>query len=290
MQSFSPSEAWAETVRLTKEHWLALAGLMLLLFAILGIIGSVFFAGAFATLFDLSAMSDPARFEEMMAASSGAVVLGNILFNAVFVAITMACFRYAATDGAAGFGDALKFGVVSAVPVLLAMLVIGIVLVILFFIAALILGVIGFAGIMASDGGGGGGALALGVLTIFLIYPAFIGLGLFMLARFGMAGPLMAAAGSYNPFSAIGAAWSLSRGHTWRLMAYYFVGYLGILVLMFLAGAVIAIAMQAAEFLLVLFVPLYLVVLLVQTMFPVAAFRVLDGGRHNAEEMASIFD
>lgn len=285
MRSFSLTAGWAETTNIIRDHGLALSGFLLILLAALAIVGSLLYANVFS-LFTSIGGGTPLEMSNALALNSGATSLANILFNLIFIALTMAIFRYTASDGGAGFMGSLKFGLIAAIPVLFAMIVLIVFVAIAIFVIALGLGLIGVAA-MPDDPRQIG---SLGIIAIILIYPTIIGFALFILARLGLAGPVMGGENSYNPLTALAKAWTLTRGYTWSLIGYYFLSYVGMTVMLLVAAAIVALLGQMTSILLILLLPVYVIFLLVNTVLPVAAYRLLAGDMGNAEQVAAIFE
>lgn len=294
MASFNMSAAWGEAIRMTKAHGLILSGFILLLVIASVLTIGLMFANVLTSLLPGGAPLNPGDISTMMAQSAGLLIVGYGLFYVIVMAINMACFRYAATDGNAGFLNALKYGAVAAVPVLFAFIIMGIVFLLLFGILGLVFGAVGFAGFGGGNELGAGGVAA--IILLILLYPAMLGFFLFLLARIGLAGPIMGARESYNPFTAIAAAWALTSGNTWRLMAYYFVSYAG---MTFAIGAVVGVfslitalisSASVSAILGLIIIPFYLLFFILNVTIPVGAYRTLQGGGPAAEEIASIFD
>jgi len=69
-------------------------------------------------------------------------------------------------------------------------------------------------------GMGSGAGSVLFVLLLFILYGL---LALFLVARLGLCGPIMAAHKSYNPFFGFAESWKMTRGSTGMLMLYIFI-------------------------------------------------------------------
>lgn len=156
---------------------------------------------------------------------AGLAALIFVLFAlCAYCAGTMAIFRHSADGYRADFVRSLGYGWKASLPVTGALFVLYIglslfFLLIMFGVAALI-GTSGtdFFALLDSEN------LGVGLMIILLIL--YIGLlvivSLFIPARFGLAGPIMAAHGRLNPFWAMGRSWALTKGHSLKLMGYLF--------------------------------------------------------------------
>lgn len=128
---------------------------------------------------------------------------------------------------------------------------------------------------------------------ILLMIPLAIGLlllivpGLYLYARVGLFGTVMAADESYNMFNAIGKSWEITRDNGFRIVLYYiFLAVIYFLVAM-LAVAVVGfgffgsgaslsdLGVGTLIFAVVIGLPLYVLISLIASVIPVGIYRTL---------------
>jgi len=168
---------------------------------------AVFSAAIFALLFLLGISAEGA------ASSAGLMgIVGNIIMSALTNGQTVAMTALASPLSRDSFGEALVTGFkggltmfVLTVVVFFLVLIVGLIFVLVFSIAA-------FAG-------GSVGAVIIGLLS-------FAG-GLYFLCRLALLGPVIAVEKAFNPITAVNRAWATSRGHVVSLFVLLAIVLLG---------------------------------------------------------------
>jgi hypothetical protein len=168
-----------------------------------------------------------------------AILAFTVFVGIAYCAGTMAIFRHAVDGYRADFVTSLGYGWKASLPVLGVMFL-------LYLLFALLIMIIVFAS-AALMGGGldsgifdalatsdfGVGMIALAIILYLLL---FIIVGLFIPARLGLAGPIMAAHQRLNPFWAMGQSWAMTRGNSFKLMGYLLLIVLAWIILYALVG------------------------------------------------------
>jgi len=245
MSDFQIGAAFRIGVDQFRESWLASLFLALTSFvavvALIVILSFGFFSGI--DMFDAmqTGIAGPFGFVALLL-----FVLFSVL---AYCAAVMAIFRHAIDGYRADFVTSLAYGWKATFPVTAVILLIYLALILMvgaiFILIALILG-----GSMSSFED----ALdfqdlspALVIFAAIIYFSAFVLIGLFVPARFGLAGPVMAAQRRLNPFWAMGRSWTITRGSSLKLMGYLFLFSLAWLVL-YLLLALLSAGLSASGF------------------------------------------
>lgn len=235
MQKLSITAAWGQSVAFVKTYLSPLAivligvGVLAPLLVQLVLSGGNGFGMNAATLAQRSMMS------------MGGAGLGGIIGFILQLGSYYAAWRIGFSGGQDDVGSTLRYGLVAALPAMLVMIGGIIVLFLILMLVGLMFGgAIGFGALMAGDFGAGGGIAA--VIGIFALVIALLVVMLWLTARLCCMGPAMAARQSYNPLDAIAESWRITRAGQWRIVGYFVV--IG-LVLMVVSGIVGAMAVGA---------------------------------------------
>jgi hypothetical protein len=116
--------------------------------------------------------------------------------------------------------EALKIGVLKVVPYIVSYLLVG-------FLLALAVGILATLAAV-------GGAPGLSVLVVLLAIVAWIAL----FVRFSLVGPVMVKENLFNPLAALGRSWTLTKGHGWRLFAFFALLFIVIIVVTMVVSSI----------------------------------------------------
>ncbi|ASK87309.1 hypothetical protein [Sphingorhabdus sp. SMR4y] len=266
MRNFDMGEAWLIMIAMLKEHGVAVTLVMLAttvpFFALFYWLFSDFYLAAFENM-----NGDSQAMAGLMEGQSSLLGIVNIIS---WIASWTGCFiawRLVLARGQDTTGGIIAYGFGAALMTTLAVITIYI----LFFIAMLFVGmVVALLAIGFASGGGvatAGTGPGLGPIFV-LIYTGLLALMLFLLARFGTTGPLMAAKRSYNSFQALIDSWKLTKGNSLMLMLYLFIIGIAVALFMFallvlayfLTKISVALTLIVAVILYFSLIPLYLLV------------------------------
>ncbi|TCU59883.1 hypothetical protein EDF58_102572 [Novosphingobium sp. PhB57] len=206
---FDSNRAWSQAsqaVSANREVVLALAGVFFLLPQLV-----------FAIFFPQPDMGTGMNEQQVMAAvkSYYSSILPIMIPIALLQALgTLSLLCLLDTDRRPTVGEAIRAGVKGLVPYLVAQIVIG-----------LALGL--FALVVAGGLGAAGGAIGA---TIGLFLALVLGLVIFV--RFSVTAPVVAVEKTLNPIFALGRSWTLTKGNTARLLGFYALLMLAMIVLM----------------------------------------------------------
>lgn len=221
MRNFQLSAAFGATMAQLRE-----GGLASLFLALISVMTCV----ALIVILSFGLFSGIDMFDAVQAGIGGAISVVAILVFAIFAGIaycaaTMSIFRHAVDGHRADFVTSLVYGWKASLPVigvmfLLYMVFAILIMIIVFAFALLIGGSLGsdFLNVIQSP------ELGVGMIAVIAIlyFLFFIIIGLFIPARLGLAGPIMAAHRRLNPFWAMRQSWAMTRGNSFKLMGYLF--------------------------------------------------------------------
>lgn len=221
MRNFQLSAAFGATMAQLREG--GLASLFLALISLMS-------CAALIVILSFGLFGGIDMFDALQTGIGGVISVVAILLFAIFAgtaycAGTMAIFRHALDGHRADFVTSLVYGWKASLPVvgvmfLLYMLFTILVMIIVFAFALLIgVGIGGnFLEVFQSS------ELGVGMIAVILIlyFLFFIFIGLFIPARLGLSGPIMAAHKRLNPFWAMRQSWAMTRGNSLKLMGYLF--------------------------------------------------------------------
>ena len=194
----SVSDILAGTLRIMKDRFWSMLGIWAVFFAItigVGIVFALLIGGAVG----LGGLATENPF-----AMGAGMIVGLIVFYLGYIMVI--CAQTAALNAMASplqqpqFGEAFSAGWRSA-PTLLGIIV---VLIIAYLLGALVIG--GILGALALAGQAG---TVIDVILAILLIPALVWLACRLYVLF----PVVAVEKVYNPITAIGRCWSLTRGH-----------------------------------------------------------------------------
>ncbi len=212
MQKFDMGRAWTHCVALVRHDGWKVAGFTLIVYGaviLLGMVGVFLFAGVSAMDFGLETM------ERLAGAGFAIVFFAVVIFSILLFTSYFAAWRLTLSNGQDNFAGSLLYGLMAAVPAMLATLLVFAVLGLAMALMTLPFGL--GAGLGSDMAGAAGIAVALSLLTI-----PYLVLVLFLVARLGLCGPIMAVHKSYNPFFGFRRSWKATRGNTGMLMLYVF--------------------------------------------------------------------
>lgn len=236
MNRISISQAWAYATSFFSDqhsnHAIALIGVGIVVPTLLQIL-----LGGGAVALDPAALaSGPGA---LAALGATAFLLGLIAFI-VQTGSYFASWRMGLVPGQEAVGTALGYGLVAALPVLLVF--IGFIVVF-----GLVFGVLfGGAMIPALIGGDASAAGAAGTAGMALLaMPLIFAFGLWLMARFCVMGPIMAAGRSFNPIPALAESWRMTSASQWKLMGYFLLLFIVAMILTLVLGLVFGVSMLA---------------------------------------------
>jgi len=222
MQKFNMMAAWNSTLHLFKENWVKIGIVQLIAFSVS--IGSFFllFGSMSGALMDPT-QADPGLLAAEMAGKMGIFILVMLLVMIFSLTGYFISWRIALAQPEESLGGAIAYGFIATFPAIFAAIVayIGftIVMTILIVIVALPFGLaigdtLNFDSPAASAGA---------ILGVIFFYIGLLASMLFLFARLGTTGAIMAANRSYNPFSAMIESWRMTKGNSLMLMLYLFI-------------------------------------------------------------------
>lgn len=217
MQNFDMAKAWTINMNMVKEHGIIVGLVLFASYAIMGLLFFSLFGGMYASMLNPT----QADTEAMAMLMSGQMGLFSVVSLGIFILSIAGYFiswRIVLSGDTESIGGAIAYGIVATFPALLALVVLYIAFLIVF---GIIFAVFGFAlfGAIGTDSAGAG-AGAVGIMILF--YIGLLGVMLFLFARLGTTGPIMAASRSYNPFGAMVESWKITRNSSILLMLYLF--------------------------------------------------------------------
>ncbi|MGF7155706.1 hypothetical protein [Novosphingobium gossypii] len=213
LNKFDSSRAWtqaAQAVSANREVVLALAGVFFLL-------PQLVFAIFFPPPETAASMNQTQAMEAVKAyyMSIVPIMVPMALFQALG-SISLLCLLD--SDRRPTVGEAIRAGVKGVVPYLLAQILSGM------GIAAVALVV---AGVLGAAAGMVGGVIGL---TVVLLFAVVVGV------RLSVTAPVIAVEHQFNPVAALVRSWKLTRGNTARLLGFYALLVIAMLVLLIFAN------------------------------------------------------
>jgi hypothetical protein len=234
------------------------------------------------------------------AAQTSGLVLLVLLILPLMLAAQLISYRHAYLRGEASVMPDIGWSVGAGFTAAFSMFVVGIALLIAFYIVILIFGLIAVAAFGAAGGfsadsltdpagvaGLGGGLIALIVIAYLLFYIAYF----WFYGRLVAAGPVMAAERSFNPFSALAQSWRQTGPSQWVVLGFqlivlfvplFIVGFiLGFTGAMSGTGLASGIGVVGGLFI----VLLYVVMIFVGLALPYAVFRETSNLGSNSSDI-----
>ncbi len=275
MEKFAIARAWRDTVQLTRQRGLAVLGVFVLVGVIAAVIGFAVLASLFGSFAQFAAGAS-SQTASALASNIGLFGLAYAVFGLLYIGAYMAAWRVALSPPGTGFGDGLIYGIKACVPVLLAGLLFSVAAAAVFLILML---PFGFAttGLFAGFNNGAGPPASM-FLAAFGFVILFLVLFLFVYARLGIAGPLMAARRMINPFRGLAESWRLTRGHSLRLMGYIFLFNLAFFAAYLMIGTIVGLmGVISPTLVYIVMIPVYLLAFVVQITMPAGIYTTLRG-------------
>lgn len=239
MRKFDMAKAWSSSFAMLRNYGLLVILSQVIVYVMMGVVGMFLFSGM-TDLTTATMIDDPDALPAMMAGRFGLVFLGMLVIFALSLAGYFIAWRIVLSPDEETFADSVIYGLIASLPALFAFLAVYLVFILGFGLIGLLFGfgLGGFAaGSVSTDGVGAlGGLLNITFLIVFL----------FLAARFGTTGPVMASQKSFNPFSAMVTSWKITASNSVMLMLYLFLISVAFLVIYFVL-AVIAVAVGAAS-------------------------------------------
>ncbi len=270
MNKFSMGNAFNEGKAFVMQRPALYIGLVLLaqILAMAVMFGPI---GGAAGMAALGNPADPMAAEQLMAG------FGGLFFLAIFLGIALqfmgyyAVWRHGLANGSVSVGEAIIYGLKACVPALVFAIVAYIAIVVA------VIPVAAIAGVAQSP-----------AIAVILGIAAFVGF-IYLLGRFSIMGPEMAAENSVNPFSAAGRSWRATQGNGWMIALFFIIVYIVFFVLYFLAMLVItpitASMSGAAAFIvaMLLMIPLMIVGIFLGVGLPAGVYRDLVGFKNKSD-------
>ncbi|MEO9469684.1 hypothetical protein [Parasphingorhabdus sp.] len=233
------TKAWSSSFTMFKSHGLLVILSQVIVYVMMGVVGVLLFSGMtdFTTA---TRIDDPGALPGLFAGRFGLMFLGMLVIFALSLAGYFIAWRIVLSPEKETFAESVIYGLIASLPALFAFIAVYLVFIVGIGLVSLLFG-FGFGGFAdISDSTDGGGALG-GLLNII-----FLCVFLFLTARFGTTGPVMASEKSFNPFSAMVTSWKITANNSLMLMLYLFLNSIAFLVIYFVLAA-IAVAVGAAS-------------------------------------------
>jgi len=204
-----------------------------------------------------------------------------VLFGIFVFASYYASWRLTLAREHESFAGSLVYGILASFPAMLVTMLVFAAFVLVAFLFSLFFG-------FSAAGLQGGGSFVLFLFVILILYCA---LAVFLVARLGLCGPVMAVNKSYNPFLGFAESWKMTRGSTGMLMLYVFVTnlVLGIAYVM-VNGAAEAFA-SLTPVAAVITIPVHIAFAVLYTLVPAGMYNSMTGDADWSQQtVESIFD
>ena len=252
-----------------KQHGLKIAlAQILILAAIFGFILFLFLD--VVLLFSVTMFENPEMLVDELGSTISNIAVGIIVALALMIAGYFIGWRIALSREQETFIGAIGYGIIASFPALLALIAVYLALIVTLFAFGLIFGRVGGSNLLM-------GTDASGVSTTIILFSigAFIST-LFLLARLGTAGPIMAAKRSYNPFRALADSWRLTQNNSLMIMLFLFLAFGGFSLLQLALGYIIGlVAMVSTAFGFILFITNFLALLTLYVLVPAGIYDAL---------------
>ncbi|SIN84708.1 hypothetical protein SAMN02745824_2018 [Parasphingorhabdus marina DSM 22363] len=217
MQKFDMAKAWTININMVKDHGIVVGLILFATYLIMALLFFSLFGGVSTSLFNPTE-ADPEAMAAMMAGRFGFLGLVSLGVFLLSIAGYFISWRVVLSGKDETIGGAFVYGLVASMPAFIAIIVLYIAFTIVFGIVFAIFGVALFGAVGADSNSAGAGAVGLMVL----LYIGLLGTMLFLFARLGTTGPIMAANRSYNPFGAMMESWKITKNNSLMLMLYLF--------------------------------------------------------------------
>ncbi len=239
MRKFEISTAASSCFTMFKQHGLKIAlAQILMLAAIFGFILFLFLD--VVLLFSVTMFENPEMLVDELGSTISNLVVGVIVAFALMIAGYFIGWRIALSHEEETFLGSMGYGIIAAFPALFALIAVYLALIVTLLVVGLIFGRVGGSNLLM-------GAAASGVSITIILFSigAFIST-LFLLARLGTAGPIMAAKRSYNPFRALADSWRLTQNNSLMIMLFLFLAFIGFSLLQLALGYIIGLVATAS--------------------------------------------
>lgn len=261
---------FAETFAFLKANWMQMLMWIGGAVIIVALLGWFALGNMFGTM--MAAANDPS----VVAGAFGSIFLFIIAAGIIVSAAGLLCWRTGLVGGdpAGDIGWSLGAGA----AYMLALTVIYIATLILMYIVLLIVGLFAFALFGASgmsleslsNGSVSGGLMAFGIL----IYLAIVLFFLWFFGRLSVAGPVMAAQRSSNPFAALAESWKLTAASQWTIVGFNLLMAILMVALLFVVNLLFSAIMGGSIVgMLVLALLVYVPILLLSVSMPAGVYR-----------------
>ena len=277
--------AWSASLQMMRLHGLKTIAIFAAFYAILAAIIAIAGLGASDGL-----MGQDSFLSMIQTGSFSGILLFLFVPIIAFLAFVaqFASWRLMLSGEKTGIASSLLYGAIASSPAILCAVILLIGAILLISLVFLPFGFFAYG--IGNDMAGGA------VVAILLLLFGCLLLLLFFLVRLGLAGPIMASARRYNPFSAMAQSWRITRGNSWRLMLYAFlVNLLLGIVVSIVSGIILALmTMASPESSVILSIVMRgasnLFYSVVVTFVVAGVFQILGGGQIWApEDIESVF-
>lgn len=283
MAKMSISAAFSETFSFLGANWIRMLLFLGGAVVVIGLLGWLFLSSTFTAM--AMAPSDPSA----ALGAFGKIFFFAIIAGTIMFAASLLVWRsglvgsdpgsdigWSLGAGAAYMGAMIIIYIGAIIAMYIVMLIVGLFAVALF-------GVSGLSPEMFASGGASGGLIAFGIILYILILVFF----LWLFGRLSVAGPWMAAQRRSNPFSALGASWTMTGPSQWTIAGFNLIMTILFLVFFFVANLIfggLASSMMtsgggvgaAVVFGLIFGLLIYVPVILVSVAMPAAVYRCIN--------------
>ncbi|SKB67285.1 hypothetical protein [Sphingopyxis flava] len=216
MVKMSIGAAFSETFAFLKANWMQMLMWLGGAVVLVCLLGWLFLRNTVATM--MMAQGDPSAALGAM----GSIFLFAIVAGIIVTAASLLIWRSGLVGGEPA--SDIGWGLGAGAAYMFAMVVVYIATVILMYIVLLIVGLLAVAVFGASgmsfESLATSGASAGLIFFAFLFYAAVLIFFLWFFGRLSVAGPLMAANRSSNPFTALGESWRLTSASQWTIVGF----------------------------------------------------------------------
>lgn len=234
MKKFSMGKAWSTQLSLMTTHGLRVCAVHLIGFMLIG--GLVFFiANALPSGIANISPEDESTLIRSVVANSGLIILLITLVIILYFGTRVASWRLILSRDQETIGSAIRYGLVASFSVLFLAFILSIAFIFILPITDAILATIiqgPHVSVLEGSTPQNVGIAAISIASIFIL-SMLISL-LFLYARFATTVPIMAAARSYNPFTAMNNSWRITKNNSIMLMLYFFINLLLSLLFLFI--------------------------------------------------------
>lgn len=239
MNKFDMSAAASRCFAMFKQHGLKIILAQILIFAAITGFFLIVLVDV-VSLFSVTMLKEPEMLIDELGGTIGNVVIAIIVAFVLMIAGYFIGWRIALSRGQDSFFGATTYGIIAAFPALFALIAIYIALFVTVLLVGLIFGKIGGADLILASAETGGG------ITMVIFSIGIFGLAIFLSARLGIAGPIMAAKRSYNPFNALAESWRMTKNNSLMIMLFLVVVFIGVSLVQFGLGLIVGVTTSAS--------------------------------------------